>query len=302
MKRKVNRVGKNTLTLSLPIKWARRYDISPKDELEVLESGSELVVTAKRKKTDKELTINLTKENLHRRFLITPYINGYDSIRVNYDSHQTLSFIQNNMDLLFGFEIVEQTPDSCKLKNVVDIKPEEFESVLSRLFNICISMFDDLLLYLKNRDEEALKRIILLERVMNRLDVFCRRAINTGAIPTEMNKLGSLYTTVRIVEQIGDLLSSIAINYNKWDVEELKYFIKPVTHLKEAFLILKKIKYSGDEKGFNEYLVLEEQIKNMLTLKQYQSLKSIELCFLLSQGHYKIHDLSEEVISWISLK
>ena len=35
MKRKVNRVGQNTLTVSLPSKWARKYNIKAGDEIVV---------------------------------------------------------------------------------------------------------------------------------------------------------------------------------------------------------------------------------------------------------------------------
>ncbi|MCK5630481.1 MAG: AbrB/MazE/SpoVT family DNA-binding domain-containing protein, partial [Nanoarchaeota archaeon] len=35
MKRKVNKVGQNTLTVSLPSKWVKKLNIKPGDELEL---------------------------------------------------------------------------------------------------------------------------------------------------------------------------------------------------------------------------------------------------------------------------
>ena len=42
MKRKVNRVGANTLTVSLPSKWAMKYGIKAGDEIEGNEEGKKI--------------------------------------------------------------------------------------------------------------------------------------------------------------------------------------------------------------------------------------------------------------------
>ena len=43
MKRKINAVGTGTLTVSLPNKWAQKYNLKKGDELNVAEEGGSLV-------------------------------------------------------------------------------------------------------------------------------------------------------------------------------------------------------------------------------------------------------------------
>ena len=48
MKRKINRVGYSTLTVSLPSKWAKQYGLKPGDEVEISEDGRTLRIEAKK--------------------------------------------------------------------------------------------------------------------------------------------------------------------------------------------------------------------------------------------------------------
>ena len=52
MKRKINRVGQNTLTVSLPTKWVKKIGIKQGDELDIFEEGRNLTIGVgnKRKK------------------------------------------------------------------------------------------------------------------------------------------------------------------------------------------------------------------------------------------------------------
>ena len=48
MKRKINLVGQNTLTVSLPTKWAKRYNLKKGDEVEVSEEEKNIQLIQKR--------------------------------------------------------------------------------------------------------------------------------------------------------------------------------------------------------------------------------------------------------------
>ena len=45
MKRKVNRVGQNTLTVSLPSKWVKENDVKQGDELEIIEEHNKILLS-----------------------------------------------------------------------------------------------------------------------------------------------------------------------------------------------------------------------------------------------------------------
>ena len=67
MKRKVNRVGQNTLTISLPAKWAKNNNIKPGDELEIFEEPKLLMIHRKKaRRKIKKVVLNLDYFNLFK--------------------------------------------------------------------------------------------------------------------------------------------------------------------------------------------------------------------------------------------
>lgn len=303
MKRKIVKHGPSSLTISLPMKWVKKNNLHSGDEIEVMEKEKELVISGFGKREEREITISLSKKNkLMKRILIMPYIRGFDVINVLFDSHEVLEFIQRNIDLMFGFEIIEQGAKSCKIKNVAETKVEEFQPLMTRMFNVCSTMLNELLEFLENNDEDAGKRIILMEKTMTRIDLFCRRIINIGGGQFEIRKAGSAYATIRILEEIGDLCTEIAEIMPKAKITNRKKFTAITKDLIEAFTVLRKTKHKGDLEFIYQYKEIEEHMDPLFKFDKKMNPNEISLLLLLRQIAFHIDHLSEEVILWISAK
>lgn len=234
MKRKINRVGQNTLTVSLPAKWVKNMGFKAGDELEVHEDGNKLIVAGSLKLPKKEITIKIPKNaTFLRRFLYIPYVKGYDVIYIKYDDTQLYERILQASKLMMGFEVVENTNNSCKIMNISTKLEQNFEILLSRLFTGGITFAQELLERIEHPDEHAIKNLLEYEFNVNKLSLFCRRVIQTGNVGGMLYTPISLYSMVGHLEEIADCYRQIveaidtpAINLNKQTKELFKNCIK----------------------------------------------------------------------------
>ena len=123
MKRKVNKVGINTLTVSLPSKWTEKQGINQGDELEVNENGKFLTITKNGKKTiSRRVTLNLDKTNkmIVNRYLYVFYRHGFDEIILTFSKNKLNDYkkggeilvekhIKKLVSRFVGLEIISQT-------------------------------------------------------------------------------------------------------------------------------------------------------------------------------------------------
>ena len=139
MKRKVNLVGQNTLTVSLPTKWARDNGIKKGDEINILEENKELriLVGEAQKKGPKEISISFKKEHAVgiRSILGAYYRKGYDIIKVTFESDKIFSILKDAVGSLIGYEIVERGKNSCTIKSYLVENKDEYNSCVMRMVN-----------------------------------------------------------------------------------------------------------------------------------------------------------------------
>ena len=150
MKRKVNLVGQNTLTISLPSKWVKNYGIKKGDEIEILEDKNMLKISPSAiSEGKKEIEIKLPKmyfESIEWLIRVL-YIQGYDSIKLNFDfdavyherlkkNLSVLDLISYELKRLMGLEIVHSGKNFCLLKCLSKETIDEFDISLKRSFII----------------------------------------------------------------------------------------------------------------------------------------------------------------------
>lgn len=301
MRRKIVKHGPSSLTITLPMPWAKKNRLKNGDEVEVTDKGKELVVSGHGAKESKEITITLSgKKELVKRVFVMPYVRGYDVINIHFDDYTVLEFIQRNMDLLFGFEIVEQKSDFCRLKNVAETKPEEFDSMLARMFNICTTVLEEICDFMQKGDKDALKRIALMERTMDRIDLFCSRIVNSAESGIEIRKAGSTYAIVRILEGLSDIANCFATDIPNLKIEHKKEFYAISKDILDGFMLLRKIKYKGNLELLYDYKILEKRVGERIAAPLKLGNSERRALSLLEEAYHRLHHLSEEVILWCS--
>ncbi|PIO04775.1 hypothetical protein COT47_07560 [Candidatus Woesearchaeota archaeon CG08_land_8_20_14_0_20_43_7] len=144
MRRKVNRVGQSTLTVSLPSQWARKHKIKPGDEINVDEDGNALMLwlDGKNRKVIKERVIvaDKTSKIMLAKQFHEFYWQGVECIRVKYSKNKIADYKNNKSinltdyvsDLLqrfIGFEIISQKNNEIVINSL--ITTEESEKIIS---------------------------------------------------------------------------------------------------------------------------------------------------------------------------
>jgi antitoxin component of MazEF toxin-antitoxin module len=149
MKRKVNRVGQNTLTISIPTGFVKKHNIKQGDELEIDEQGNTLLMSKETgSRPRKKASICLDKFNkfMTTRVLHELYRQGVEEIELTFNI-QTLYDHKNNnevkledhikktIDRFIGMEIVSQTKNKILLESLMNKEEyEKMDVVKNRIF------------------------------------------------------------------------------------------------------------------------------------------------------------------------
>lgn len=147
MKRKVNRVGINTLTVSLPSKWAERNKIKQGDEVEVEEKEGHLVLSTELKGEDKEITIHIADDSAKytQSHISRLYRYGYSKIIITYEDPDVLSNIKNVVNNLIGADIIDASMNRCVIRIFpIDEKELDFDQILAKMIYTLKYTFDTL--------------------------------------------------------------------------------------------------------------------------------------------------------------
>lgn len=209
MKRKVSKIGPATLMVSLPSKWVKRYNIKKGDEMDIEEQNSKLILNIKKEKDIGRVEISPNDFGMFdRNFISYLYQKGYDEIRVEFDDVETFNIIQNKINKLMGFEIVNQTENSCTIKSISTLIETEFDTMLRRTFLILLDMANGCYEAIEKQQYSRLNEVIVLEKTNDKFTDFLKRVMNKKGYK-ESDKLTFIYSIVRDLEKVADIYRDI---------------------------------------------------------------------------------------------
>lgn len=258
MNRKINRVGQNTLTISLPSKWTKHYDLQAGEELNVEEDGNQLIISTSSEKSSRSISMHIAKnDDYMNRIVCAPFLKGYDEINLSYDNQIMYAKILGSLKLAVGFEVVEQSSGKCKLAEISRGSQENFGSLIIRLFHVIRSFIKEVQVSLKSG-----KNLIELkeyEYTADRLSLHCRRLINKNIVGGKTYEITGLYHVVCLAEQISDQFEFM-----------LEYFSKSMYKYDPLMDIL----FDNLDKSLE---IIEKKINNYLTKKDPQQQYQLSL-------------------------
>ncbi|MFH1669816.1 MAG: AbrB/MazE/SpoVT family DNA-binding domain-containing protein [Candidatus Woesearchaeota archaeon] len=158
MKRKVNRVGQNTLTVSLPADWVRKQGIKVGDVLNLEEEGRGLCIL-KEEGRNKVLKAVLNIDDFNRmmlnRYVHEFYRQGVEEIVLNFKRPKFPDY-KNGVDIdvgkyvnklverFIGMEIISQTQNKIILQSLISREEcEKIGIVQKRIYFLIKEFFDE---------------------------------------------------------------------------------------------------------------------------------------------------------------
>lgn len=209
MKRKVVKQGHNALTVTLPAKWARRFNLSGGSEVDVLQKERQLIIAPETASAVKKTTLKMSGSAKYaHRYLGVLYRLGYDEVRIEFESPKTVDRLQEEIEHALGYEMLEQGENYCIIKNVASGSKEEFEATLRRIFSILLTTADNSLEIIQKNELQRLENIKQFGKINNRLTNFCERLLNKEGYK-DSEKTTLVYCMIWALEQIADEYTNV---------------------------------------------------------------------------------------------
>jgi len=197
MRRKVNLVGENTLTVSLPSKWINKTGLKKGDELDIDESEDKLIISAvtKSKFKARKAQLNIKGFNtlLLNRFLDEFYRSGIEEIElINtpdqiyfYMTREYLNFqsyLNGVVNRYIGMEIMQKSNEKVLIQFLVkECEHEKMESINLRVYFLIKEMIHEFQEGLKNR-ANLVKKAHEYHESITRLLLYYSRLLNYSNI------------------------------------------------------------------------------------------------------------------------
>jgi phosphate uptake regulator len=209
MKRKVIKLGKNSLLVSLPSAWVKQHGISKGNEVVLEEKDGKLTVGSASAPSGSKTSIDITNLTpIVKRALGALYKKGYDEFTVHFADHEELELAHEVIREEFvGFEVVQHGKNHLVVREISQPHADQFDTVLRRQFLVIKDFAGEAASALADKDTAWLKRLVLRDKDVNKLADFCRRLINKHQSGQNGN---ALYFIVEQLEKISDRYRDIS--------------------------------------------------------------------------------------------
>ncbi len=297
MKRKIAQIGPSTLMISLPSKWAKRFNLKKGHEIDILENNEKLIVSTQNELQQKELEINISSLDLMLYRLIgAVYKCGYDQVKIVFNNPRQLETIYDVLrKTCLGFEIIEQSKNFIIIREISKIENTEFENVLRRNFLFLMSVANDSLDAVKKQDFEELKNITLRDHNINKYSDFCRRMLNKRPLP---EKNSPLYHIIEQSEKIGDMYRDLCLhiyeNKSKLNNDALGIYEK----INSFFNVFYELFYKFNLPNLEEFGQKRNEIREMIKKALNSKTQDKHVLFYLNNIFNTTFDLNGALMTY----
>ena len=285
-KRKVQKVGYSTLSISLPKNWVELAGVKHGDVVYINQNtdGFLSLLSEKQLKDGSQLreyqiNCELTKEpNLLQRLVIGSYMQGVDTVKVTSSSRirgQQVEEIRNVVQKLIGFSIIEESGNEIIVQCSIDPAKIKIQSLIQRQSIIVATMLGEAIEAIFKQNPELAHDVIKREDEANNIHWLTMRLLlsvpKSQAIAEQIGlshqlDFTSLIHISRNFEGIADSakkLAQIALDLyetrNEINKEELEKLSQLEKMTQEMFRRVTESLFSGDVIGANETINMRKK-------------------------------------------
>jgi phosphate uptake regulator len=180
MERKVIGQGNDTLTITLPREWTRKYSIKAGDALNFDIKNESLEIRCKGASLEEPINIyiDFTNQKLIKWTLGSLYRMGFEEIHIEYDNPTIFNLIQKLIkDTFVGFIITRQEKNLCIIKSMTTDDSKNLPSLMRRSFLVAVSLAENCYGAIKKNKFSQLQNILYLHDNTDQLIRLCQRLI-----------------------------------------------------------------------------------------------------------------------------
>ena len=237
MKRKIIRQGHNTLTMTLPSEWVKKFNISSGDDVDVYEKDNCLLINSEKHDNNMKTEFSIDGMDLPTiwKYFMAVYREGYDEVKVkftpglelenpykffshhqidlkygkNIEKKEATDVIQGVVSRFIGFEIIECGVDYVLIRELSQPTSREFDNSLRRVLLVLQQMADEILEAIKSSKPKILMHIHDIDITLDKFHDYCIRILNKVG-NKESRKTTLLFSTLYLLELMGDEFKSIS--------------------------------------------------------------------------------------------
>jgi len=296
MKRKIVKHGTSTLTVSLPCKWSKKYNLVAGDEIEVKENGHLLQIGAHKPNTQ-HLTMDIKPMgNDLARFVTAIYKAGFDKVQLRHHNPDTCSVIQDTVYRnCHVFEIINISKDHIDIRSISKLNPAHMQEMLEKSAQATLNVAVETIESLRKNDYDQLFSITLKDKIIDRYTVFGNRILNKG-YDIDGHLTGPLYLVFDQIETIGDAIKRLCkhVRKNKISLDDklLDFFSDIVEFIEMQFDLL--LDYSNTKIRRNSDLETSLRKKFSSVSSMNKETQSVALMYLIFET---VNELKSAIFS-----
>lgn len=291
MIRKIIKQGHNTMTVTLPSEWTKRFNLRAGEEINLIERENGLFLSAEKINKPSEITIDIDNLNtmLIWKYISTAYRAGYDKIIIKFPKDRVFTspykyfahyfvdplydrkvgltgpeFFHQVADRFIGFEVIDYGDNFCVLKEIGQSTSKEFESSLRRIFLLLLHLSEGIIQDLNKGKTGFLERAHNLDVQVDKFHDFCARVLNKTGFE-EPSKSSLISTLIFLLELVGDEFKHLALQLRRKSSKEInsKKVIASLDTINEELKIFYEIYYKFDKEKLKNLSEINKKFLDM---------------------------------------
>jgi antitoxin component of MazEF toxin-antitoxin module len=292
MQRRIIKQGHNTLTITLPSKWAQKLNLKAGDEIDLSEQHGSILLNGKQHLEKKSTTIDVTNLRIPMvwRYFQSAYREGYDEIKITYDptkqyegaynyyttqfayekmgdktkQNPAIEMIQEIVNRFINVEIIDTGKDYCTVCEMSELTSKEFDNSLRRIFLLIIELFEttiDLIKQNRIGDINVCKTLHHMDTNIDRFIDYCCRINNKINDSSFQKNKPLIFSTLFLLELLGDEFKYIGTHLakSKKNITEIADFAEDIKRHFERYY---NIFYKFDRKEVEKFGEADFEIYN----------------------------------------
>ncbi|MBD3249078.1 AbrB/MazE/SpoVT family DNA-binding domain-containing protein [Candidatus Woesearchaeota archaeon] len=270
MRRKLVKQGGSALTVSLPSKWVKKFNLNAGDEIEMDEEKNNLLISKDEiKKGKKKIVINIDNYSYLTlaRYVYGLYRSNYDKIILIYKKSEIVdpkkerstklkTVIRKIVGRMVGAEIVSQSSERTDIECFVTEENPDLEKIEKRIFFLFKETYSEIMGSIGPDYEEFHKTMYDHHDTITKFINYYLRELDKSNKSEEEKKVA--YSFYMLIDNLIDKLRHLSERINKFGCSN-----KVKKYMEESFEIFFKI-YASVSKG----KIPEEVIRRRYEIKE----------------------------------
>jgi phosphate uptake regulator len=284
-KRKIMRLGKSSLVVSIPKSWAVKYDLDSSAQIMLIpqRDGSLAIYPVKEfseTPSQQEIVTDPTDEpGILERRLIAAYLNNFGVIRLRSSgvfTPEQQALIRKRVRMLTGLQIIDSSTNEIIIQSLMKLDRLDLPKSMRLAHRIASSMLTDALSSLQMRDIELARTVIGLDEDVNQFYFLVFKQLRAALLdPRFMNELGidsmdclTYLMFIQRVENVADHAKSIAeaviaLGKEECPKELVNLALKAGDEVQGIYSMAAEAMLTSDDKAANRVMNAADQLRPM---------------------------------------